>query len=576
MINREMGQRARFARNAWTGVRCFAWFLFACSMPTGALGAEQRVFRVADFGAAGDGETDDRPAIQRAIDAAVKADGPAALRFESGRVYRLARHVPANGMLIVAGAEDLTLDGAGATLLCHPSNRILAIHASKRIEVRNFTLDYAPLPFTQGRMQTVDAEAGCIEFQPGAGYSAPVLGGEELYRDFKDSDCVFVRADGKFTHSWLRIRGITEPSPGLFRCTFHGANVAEQLHRTKAGDLIVVKMKHPQGETLRAPDGRFIATPVANINVSFSEQVLLEHITSYAAPGMTFNAHGSEAVVLDRCAAIRKPGTDRLVAGQSDGCHLKSLTVMPRILNCRFEALMDDSINVKISAERVEAIEGCRVLVAHNDIFYNDTVVDSGDEMEMYDPDNRTHLGFGKVIDVEPAGYRKAWLTFEKAPAGLGPGDLMYHRPVSPVEIRGVKFGSQLKTAILVRPPGTIADSTFDDVAYGVHAFVDGPIEGCMPREIRVQNCTFRHNTVSALALAVPSPQAPPPSRFTLDVRECRFVAGGNQGRLLSAYNVRGVSFRDSSVVIEDGRTLESLILTRNCSAVDLAGVRVE
>ena len=68
---------------------------------------------------------------------------------------------------------------------------------------------------------------------------------------------------------------------------------------------------------------------------------------------MTSNAHGSEALVLDHCAAVRKSGTDRLVAGRSDGCHLKSLTIMPRILSCRFEALMDDSIDVKISAEKV-------------------------------------------------------------------------------------------------------------------------------------------------------------------------------------------------------------------------------
>jgi hypothetical protein len=118
--------------------------------------------------------------------------------------------------------------------------------------------------------------------------------------------------------------------------------------------------------------------------------------------------------------------------------------------------------------------------------------------------------------------------------------------------------------------PGTIADCTFDDVAYGVHAFVNDAIEGGMPREIRVLNCTFRANSVSALALAIPSLDAAPPSLFTLAAEGCQFVVGGHQGRVLSAFNITGLSLRDSTVVIEDGRTLESLLFVRGCRDVDV------
>jgi len=557
----------------FTGLATTTAVLLPACCSTGA----QRTthLRVAQFGAVGAGKTDDRAAIQCAINAAVKTGRGSTVLLGAGKVYRLAQYRAAVGALIVSGARGLTIDGAGSTLLCHPSNRPLAIHASENISVRDLILDYDPLPFTQGRMQTVDPEAGIVEFEADPGYTAPMLGDKSLYNDFKDSDCVFVRADRKFTHSWLRLSEVTEPRPGLFRCRFHGSptHVAKQLRRTQVGDFIVVKMKFPKGEPLRAPDGRFIATSVGNINVAFSNDVTLSHITSYAAPSMTFNAYGSEGIVLDHCAVIRKPGTDRLIAGQSDGCHLKSLTVMPKILNCRFEALMDDSINVKISTERVLRVEGRRVLVGHGDILYNDTVVKPGDEMELYDYDGKRHLGFGKVTSAERASYRRAWLTFEEEPAGLAPGDVMYHRPITPVEIRGVEFGSQLKTAIVTHPPGNVTDCVFDDVAYGVHAFVNGPIEGCMPREIRVHNCTFIRNTIAALALAVPSLQAAPPAEFTLAAEGCRFVLGGGKGRLLSAYNVRGISLADCAAVFEDDRKLDDVIHTRGCTEVDTTGI---
>ncbi len=420
--------RRHFLRaTALGGLSIAAWEAAATADPSG----DSRVVEVAAFGAAGDGRTDDRRAIQNAIHAAVEAGPGARVVFEAGKTYRLAASGEGYGALMVEGARGLVLDGRGATLLAHPSNRMLVLYDSHDVVVRDFLLDYDPLPFTQAELTRIELPEGRVRFRIAEGYDKPVVGGEDRYRDFKSSDCVFL--DGptrRFSQAWLRLRGVEPAGAGEFEAVFHGGagRVAEALGRHRPGDWIAVKMLHPAGTPRRTPEGRFTATGVANLNIAFCHGVTLQRITSYAAPNMTFNAHGSEGVLLRQCEARRKPGTDRLIAGNSDGCHLKSLTVMPRLLDCRFDALMDDSVHMKISSNVVAERDGRRVRLNHGDIAFNDVVVEPGQAMSFYGWQQRQHLAFAEVVEVRRTRYREVWVTLDRSVPELSAGDLLPER----------------------------------------------------------------------------------------------------------------------------------------------------
>jgi hypothetical protein len=513
--------------------RASAWLSPAVliAMASEACAEPVRVFEARAFGARGDGLADDRPALQSTLDAAVAAQRPAVVALEAGRTYRLGTNAQSVASLSLRGATNVTLEGNGATLLAHPAARVLTVFASEDVSLHNVILDYDPLPYTQGRILAV-TERG-IRFAPDPCYPAPVVAGADRYKDHNSSDCIFIDGHTRlFNHEWRRIQSVQPADSNAYDVAFYGSR---RIASTRAGDFIAVKILQPPASYPRDVSGRHLATGSANLQVLFSNRVRLEGITSYAAPGMTLVASGSEDVSADGLRILRKPGTDRLVASCSDGAHMKSLTVMPRFLNCQFEALMDDAINIKVSANKAIAIDGKTVTLSHADIAWDDLVMKPGDLVEWINADETAFLGLSRATGVRREAYRRARVTFDQIPAALMPGDLAFLRPQTLALVSNCVFRTQLKTALLTRPQTLVADCRFEDVAYGVHAMLGGDgIEGPAPRGIDIRHCTFLRPSIAGVALSVRDFAVVPPDVPGVRVEACAFTLRGGTARALS------------------------------------------
>ena len=149
--------------------------LMACVMTSVALAetpAELKPINVKDFGAKGDGVTDDTVAINAAIVAAQKQGAGAVVSLPSGR-YKTA--LGKEKSIRITGANRLTFQGEGDTTIVSGDldEPVFRIDDSRSVTVRKISIDHEPLGYTQGTITAVDIPNMTCEVSMDPGYPAP-------------------------------------------------------------------------------------------------------------------------------------------------------------------------------------------------------------------------------------------------------------------------------------------------------------------------------------------------------------------------------------------------------------------
>ena len=499
---------------------------------------------------------DDFSTIQKAITASIQQGPGGVVTLEPGRTYRLGTRPEAVGALTVIGADGLTIDGNGATLLAHPSCMVFAIAKSRNITVKNLEIDYDPLPYTQAVIQSTDPESGTLTFVPMSGYPEPEV--SDGYIDTHWSDSMFYDRDSrKIAHVHLRYRTISRNEDGTFTATFHWdpASVSRVLAARKPGDFLTIKLPYyREAQPLRDTDGRLLAAYSAAIRVAYSKDVRVENVTLYAAPRMGFGAVGSEGMVLDHYRVLRKPGTDRLASLCSDGAHFKSVSIMPTLSHCHFEGTMDDAVHVKISSACIVEKQGKKLVIVHNDIAYDDIAMEPGMRVSFYDFAAKRHLGFAVLHSVKPTQYRQAEIELEEDVPEIFPGVLLYTCPETLLEVSDCTFKNSFNNALLVHPSAVIRNTWFEDVNVAIHAITHEIIEGPMPPGLMtVENCDFVRCGDAAIALYVPSPESLPEGSRALKLSQSRFRLSDHNGIAVRSHNQTGIDIEEISIESCDG-----------------------
>ncbi|MCF7863612.1 MAG: right-handed parallel beta-helix repeat-containing protein, partial [Kiritimatiellales bacterium] len=538
-------------------------------------------FHVRDFGVE-PSSTNNYEELKAAVAAAKTNAGPVELQFEPGVVYRIGfpdgPNLQSKYALYVQGATNLVLNGQGATLLItNPEIGGICTEDSTGVEVKNFNIDYDPLPYAQGVITTVNLPESWFELKVDEGFMEP------------DQVC-FERSMSKWG---LTIRDL----PDGRRRYGPAAVFAERWEKT--GDRIwrFYTPRNGNGYDLALsqaglkPGDRYIhqarnyAQAVAAKNC---DNVLWENITVYSSPGLAFFPHITSYHTIRNCHVKVKEG--RIFSTDADGIHMRSSRGHVLIEDCSFAGMSDDGINVHSSALSVQSRPAPDQVMVKKHTFS----VRPGDALELVHSASATVDGTYIVKVVQDAGA--TWLlTLDRDLPELAAGsefsetDNFYNlsESANPFIIRNCYFGDYRGRGILVSAHGGLIEKNIFEMndGWGIVMNYESTrwAEGPVAYDLIVRDNEFRGRGSSQAAIlgvlygrsqTGGDMMASVPSRpfHDIQIENNRFYDYGVPAIELSS--ARNVTISDNLVRCSDAavraRSEYAAVVLRNCEAVQI------
>jgi len=228
--------------------------------------------------------------------------------------------------------DGVTVDFQGSTLWFETHASGMVLPGSINCTIRNVFLDWDPLPFMQGTVVAMQPDADTFDVKIDPGYEHPVSQlKEESWRgrgvvfDPETRELKEGQRGCEVTFSWAK-----RNADGSYRLKFHGFHgIPFSQSGIQVGDPYVM-LKRMQ----RA------------VRMEGTRNCTLDGVTLYAAPFIGFVHSAGSAPTFRNCGILRRPDTNRLMAGNADGINCDNLEKGPLIEGCRMETIGDDFVNI--------------------------------------------------------------------------------------------------------------------------------------------------------------------------------------------------------------------------------------
>lgn len=455
------------------------------------------VIKVGDFGAKGDGISNDGPSIQKAVAALSKSSYPRILKFEHGRRYRVTSAI--NTWLIrLDGLADVTIDGAGAEFILSPKVRFLHLTNCKQTTICDLSVDFNPLPFVEGVVVAFDPSHNSIDARISPEYPMPPLGGptgdrEQAYFGMVYPDSTLKPDAPVSAHIFIRD--------------------TREAHADNSTDRIVrVIGSQPFGAfPYLVPGKSRIALPVRGVAhvmeghgaspvfvIEDNDMVDFRDIGLWSGPLFGVNVARNRGVCTFKHFDIMpKPGTKRFTSTWRDGFHVKGNRGALVWENCTLVGMNDDAFNIATHSSNVDDVTVDGKLHIHQNFPLGFIPFEVGDYISGYSATEGRCLGREsrvKSVTTETAvdlanpdhPAPPLLITLDKPLSGVRPGDTIWS--ASSANPGATLKGCHIENSCRFQSGVTIKSCDFSALAW----FYGDSIEGPLPHGTTITRSHFK------------------------------------------------------------------------------------
>lgn len=444
------------------------------------------------------------------------AAGKKIIKVPEGR-YELE---PSKGShLLFDGLSDISIDARGVELVCKQTVNAILVRNCKNFKIEGLSIDYDPLPYTQGKIVAMSEDKQIHEIELFGGYRGLDMIGEANRYEIFDKQKRILKT---ITYE---IKSYEKLSDRKLRVAKRDYLKNHPFKNEEIGDIVVFSMPSRKGA------GGHAVMALNSVGVTFKD------ITLYTSPAFGFYDGECDKVLYDSVRIARRDKNDyaarevpRVRSLNADGFHSGSAACGPTYLNCECSWNGDDSIAVHGSYYLVWS--DCRGDSLRVSSRSGKFPFKAGDKIEIFKTD--ASVEYAKIEEISrgspPTKEEIAW--FETLP--IYPvfkttksfyGDIYTIRLDRPVEvarrsmimntaqmgngfkIKGGKFGNNRSRGIILKAGGIvdgaeISGSWMESIKVAPEWYW---FEGGHSDSLIIKNCTIRCGSGPAISINSPT-----------------------------------------------------------------------